>query len=380
MRRRADVLCGLAALVAFCGGASGADGKPAPAKETVTVTVTGAGMDADEALRDALRKAVEEGAGTYIYSHSETRDFALVKDTILARAAGFVQSREVLARKRMEDGTWEVKVRAVVSVKGVADAWGATKILLQQMGRPRIVVFINERIGGRPVETSTVQTRIENVLLKSGFLLVDKKQIEKLGKRDDLIAQLEDNPEKLIALLRKSRAQIAITGSSNAQAGPVGSVGGVRLYPYEAEANVKVYRVDTGQLMATVPGRPTRGSGRVRLSGAKMALDLQARQVAPLVRRDVLRFWQDALGGLGELELEVAGLSPGQYFALRKQLKKIKGVKDVSGKYNKALTRMTVQADLTAEQLAEKLVEQVESLEVTDFSQNTIKARFAAEE
>ena len=53
----------------------------------VEVTVSGQGTSKEEALRDAQRKAVEAGAGTFIYSRSETKDFMLVKDTVLARAA-----------------------------------------------------------------------------------------------------------------------------------------------------------------------------------------------------------------------------------------------------------------------------------------------------
>ena len=65
---------------------------------------TGQGENKDEAVRDAQRKAVENGAGTVIYSHSQTKDFALVKDTVLSRAAGFIQSFEVLSGKEVEDG------------------------------------------------------------------------------------------------------------------------------------------------------------------------------------------------------------------------------------------------------------------------------------
>src|SRR6056297_925894 len=71
----------------------------------VEVTVTGAGMDKDEAIREALRQAVERGAGSVIYSESETRDFELIRDTVLARSTGFVQSHEVLSTRKLIDGT-----------------------------------------------------------------------------------------------------------------------------------------------------------------------------------------------------------------------------------------------------------------------------------
>ena len=375
MKRRALTLGVLAAFLVALPPAARAQTK---GKDLATVTVTGAGMDKKEALRDAQRKAVEQGAGTYIYSESKTRDFALVKDTVLARAAGFVQSYEILSEKRMEDGTWEVRIRAVVSVKGVVDAWGAVKTLLQQMGRPRIVVFLKERIGTQVVDDSTVQARIENLLLKSGFILVDKKQIEALAKKDKLLATLEDKPDQFLALLKKTRAQIVITGTANCETQGRKVVSGVTLWNYEAEANVRCYRTDTGQLLSKIPGVPTRGSGRVARSAAKMALDFQAQQIAPLVQRDVLQFWQDAMGGLGEMELHVENMTFKQYVDLKKKLAAVKGVKDVTGQYNKALTTVSIQSDVTAEVLAERIAEGVSGLEISDVSQNVIKAKFGS--
>ena len=59
-------------LVWACLPASHTLGQDAGEDNLVTVEVTGVGMSGAEAVNDALRKAVEEGAGTFIYSHSET--------------------------------------------------------------------------------------------------------------------------------------------------------------------------------------------------------------------------------------------------------------------------------------------------------------------
>lgn len=90
-------LVGMWVVCIFLGAAIAQDNKAAPGKlgdakvvkkgeNLVEVTVTGQGTNKDDAVRDAQRKAVENGAGTFIYSQSQTKDFALVKDTILARS------------------------------------------------------------------------------------------------------------------------------------------------------------------------------------------------------------------------------------------------------------------------------------------------------
>ena len=348
-------------------------------KNLAEVTVVGQGETKKEAISDAKRKAVERAAGTYIYSQSKTRDFVLVKDTVLTRSAGFVQSFDILSAGQTEDGIWQVKARVVVSIKGIVDTWGVVKNLLKERGRPKIMVFIRERIDRQLQDGSTVQTRIENMLLKSGFLLVEKDQLKAIDKKDLTAAVLEDNPAKVQAIAKRFGAQLFITGTANAATSGARVISGVRVIPYEAEANVKCFRSDTAQLMSSIPGTATRGVQRVANSAAKQALDLQAQQVAPKVVRDILRFWQDVLEGRGEVVLEVEDVSFKQYRGLKKALQAVKGVKDVTTKFNNKVARCSIQSELTAEALAEKIADAIENLEITDISQNVIKAKYKSE-
>ncbi len=349
---------------------------PAGKTEMVEVTVTGAGMDKDEAMRDALRKAVERGAGTYIYSQSQTKDFALVRDTVLTRAAGFVHKHTVISAAAVEDGTWEVKIKATVSVKGIQDYWAVTVNLLKQMGRPKIMVFIRERIGLENQPLSTVQTRIENLLLKSGFLLVDKSQLKAIDAKDLQAAFSDKNPAKAQAIAKRFGAQLFITGVANAEAGEVKRIAGITIYPYQADANIRTFRTDTAQLLSSIPGAPARSADRVWRSAAKKALDAQAQRIAPKVRMDILRFWQDALAGRGEVKLHIEGVSFKQYVAIKKALKTVKQIKDVTTKYHNKIAECSIQSDVNAETLAEAIIEVMENLEIEDVTQNVIKAKY----
>ena len=367
-----------AAWAAITVGTANAQNVTPKGDNLVEVTVTGEGVSEDEALRDAMRKAVEQGAGTFISSHSEVKDFALVRDTVLAKSAGFLQSKKILSKKELSDGTWQVKITAEVSIKGIEDTWGAVVNLLQQVGRPKIMVFVREKIAENVQDDSTVQTRIENLLLKSGFILVDKEQIKEIDRKDLTAAVAEDNPAKLQAIAKRFGAQIFISGVANCNAGPRGNVGGVVLFPYQAQANIRVFRSDTAQLMSSTPGRPTRGVDRVWRSAASKALDAQARQIAPKVVADILGFWQDALAGRGEVQLQVDGITFKQASDLKKKLKEIKQIKDVSNKFHNQVAEYSLQSDVNAEQLAEKLVDAVPELDIQDISQNVIKAKFTS--
>jgi hypothetical protein len=354
----------------------------APVKDELkTVTVTGAGMTAEAALRDAQRKALEEGAGTFIFSQTKVENFQLAKDTVLSRTSGWLQSCDKLSERELEDHSWEVKIKAVVSVKGIVDTWGVVKNLLVQVGRPKIMVWVNEKMEndkGRDeaVPDSTVSAGIEESLLKAGFLLVDRERIKKLAEKEGGIATLEDKPDKIIALMKQEGAQIFITGTSNATKGDTHTSGDMTLYTYEAECNLRGFLEDTGQLIFKVPGKSTRGVQRVWRSAAKQALDFQAQQIAPQVTQEILQHWQDWLGGHGELKMEVEGISFKGYLKLKENLKKVKEIKDVTVQFNNKIANCSIQAEAKAEAVAEAIVNVMNDIEVTDVSANTIKAKY----
>ncbi len=341
----------------------------------VRVTVTGVGMDKDEAVRDAMRKAVEAGAGTYIFSQSKTRDFALIRDTVLTRSAGFLQSRKIISAKELEDGTWEVRLQAVVSIKGIVDTWGVVKNLLQQMGRPKIMVAVTEKINNAVQQDSTVQTRIEGILLKSGFLLVDKKQLKAIEVKDLQAAVAEDKPDKVQAIAKRYGAQLFIVGSATATGKPV-TIMGIAGYRYGADCNVRCFRSDTAQLLSSRHSR-VMTSQRADRVAANKALSSLGGAIAPVIRTDVLRFWQDVLEGRGEVQLVVDGLANfNNYVKLKKALGKVKAAKNVSGNFHNKVGKFSIESDLNAEKLAEKLIEAMEGLEISDVSQNVIKATY----
>jgi len=341
----------------------------------VEVTETGQGLSKDEAIRDALRKAVERGAKTFIHSESETKDFVLVRDTVLARAMGFVQSHRILSSRMTDDDVWEVKISAVVSTEGVKNIWGTVKTLLKTHGRPKIMVALSERIQRAHQEDSTVQTRIENLLLKSGFLLVNKKQLKAIDLKEITAAVVEDKPQKIQAIAKRFGAQLFITGSTNAASGGASLVHGqIRMFDYSADGDIKCYRSDTAQMLASQNGT-ARWSDPVARSAAKKSLWRLGDTLGPKVQNDILRFWLDVLQGHGEVVLEVEGVAFRDYLQIKKAVQGIKGVEDVTAKYNNKIAKCSIQANMNAEQLAEKLVEVLKNLEISDVSQNVIKAK-----
>ena len=364
-------------LVWACLPASHTLGQDAGEDNLVTVEVTGVGMSEAEAVNDALRKAVEEGAGTFIYSHSETEDFALVRDTVLARSAGFVQSKEVLSSVEQIDGSWEVRVRAVVSVRGIEDTWGVVQNLLTQMGRPKIMVAITEEIDGDVQADSTVQTRIEALLLESGFTLVNRDQLEAIDQRNIAAAVAANNPAAIQAIAQRYGAQLFITGSTSAALGErTMAYGAVQINRYGADGDIKCYRSDTAELLSSRNGRIQAVDEVARLA-AKKALSLLGEALGPVIQQDILYFWQDALQGRGGAQLIVQGLSFTDAMDVEEALSAIEEIESVNMQFNATIAEFELTSAIPAKSLARILARQLaDMLEITSTSQNVIKANF----
>ena len=208
---------------------------------------------------------------------------------------------------------------------------------------------------------------------------MDKNQIKEIDRRDLQSAMAEDKPGLVAAIAKRFGAQIFVTGQATATKDadyPKQLYGRMR-HKYWGEANVKTFRADTGQLISSIPGKSFPGVQGSARGAAKQALDAEGRFIAPRITNNILRFWMDAMEGRGEIQLKVSGIKYLEYTRLKKALAKLKEVKDVRAKFASGNADISIEADCTAESLAETIAEQMEDkLEISDVSQNVIKATF----
>ncbi len=147
----------------------------------ITVEVEGNGTSKKGALLDAKRNAVEQGIGTILISETEMKNFRIQKDTVLSRAMGSVRQFEVLKEDALQDNTFYVKIRAVVSLSGIKSDLAALKILLEAMDKPRMMVVIKEQNG------NAAESAILDYLTKKEFELVDAAVVAALMQEDEAL-------------------------------------------------------------------------------------------------------------------------------------------------------------------------------------------------
>ncbi|HNX26664.1 MAG TPA: hypothetical protein PKK48_04580 [Phycisphaerae bacterium] len=347
------------------------------------VKVYGSGETQEEAIRDGLRKAVES-VFVKVYSQSQTQDFALVRDTILTRAAGLVKEYKVLTAQTAADGVVTLELKVTVSDGRLDDLWGQVTTLLRQMGRPKIMVCIVEKVDGKAQELSTLQTGLEQALLRNGFQLVDREQPKAIDKKDLEAAVAENSPTAVQSIAKRFGAQIFITGTASSDRAGKRMLYGRDFYEYQADSRVRVFRSDTAQLLASVVGSTPDASKGLQPSpnaAAAQALQRQAENVARKVTMDVLRFWTDVLTGRGEIKLSVTGIADyREYVKIKNALQGIEGVSQVNATFHNGNADVSLESSLSAEMLAEKMATAMNALKITDVSQNTIKAEYSLKE
>jgi hypothetical protein len=173
----------------------------------------------DQALKDALRKAVEQGVGTFINSETRVENFQLLSDRIYSQAQGYVSSYRVVSESRESD-LYRVVVRAKVKLARIEDDLRAIGILVAEQGRPRVMVVVRKVTNSGAVtvseETMTpelVETMLTGAFQEKGFPVVDRATIEKNLNRERLRKVLEGDTQAAMLLGTATGAEIGVVGT-----------------------------------------------------------------------------------------------------------------------------------------------------------------------
>jgi hypothetical protein len=350
--------------------------------DIVRITVTGEGISQEMARKDALRKALEEGGKVEITSHSNVENFELIRDTIYSRSAGIVKDYKVLQEGAGAGGIYFCKIEADVSKSAVATAWGDVQNVLDQIGRPKIMVWIDETIDNALDTSSILESKIEERLIKSGFDVYARSQIEAIAEKEAADAAADDDIIKPQAIAKRFDCQIFIRGNANANGAGVEDLYGVPAAFYNCDAMVKTFHTDTARLLASESIPTTRRGARGQFShspqAAKAALAAAGEEIIEKTYVTVMEQWATQISAGGEIRLEISNIKAGPALKLKKMLAEIEGVEKVNGPdLSKGEANFRIVAKMSAEDLAQILVDGdwASIIEVEDIKLNRIQAK-----
>ena len=113
----------------------------------ISIEAEGYGPSKKDALLQAKRYAVEDGMEALLTSKTEIDNFQLVKDDVLNHSTGLVKNYKILHQEKRANNTYQVKIKATLSLDSIKTNLVAHKILLESMDKPRLMVFIQEKNG-----------------------------------------------------------------------------------------------------------------------------------------------------------------------------------------------------------------------------------------
>ncbi len=361
---------------------AGRPGQPPPPRpdDWIEVDAEGEATSEDHAIRVALRTALEKAGKNEIFSETHVQDFQLMHDTIIARAEGVVTDFKVLEKRPGIGGTVKVRIRARVSRHSLVDSWGAIQNVLHQIGRPKIMVSIVEKIDGQVEQQSILETHVEKRLTRSGFDLVEKSGAAAIRQRELAEASSDRNVEKAQAVAKDFDAHIFIIGTANAHPAGMDSAYGVPLAIYNCDVQLKAYYTDTGKLLASEGIPVTRGAaqGRKEFSpqAGKMALSNAAQHAVEAIYQQVMAQWATQISAGGELTLEVQQMAFKAASQMRRELQQLEGVNAVNMQFSRNIATYRINARMGGQDLAERLSEQPFErwMEISDVKLNRIQA------
>jgi len=114
---------------------------PVAAAEEQTVTVRGEGATVDQAIRTALRRAVEQVVGVQISTVTAVDKFEVVRNEIVSHAEGYVRRYRVVSQGGTDDGGKFAEIEAAVDAGQVRDSVDAFPALMAMADHPRIAVL-----------------------------------------------------------------------------------------------------------------------------------------------------------------------------------------------------------------------------------------------
>jgi len=348
----------------------------AVAEDVVVVTVTGQGASRDAAKRDALRRALEQGGRQEISSYSQVENFTMIRDAIYSRAEGIVTDYRVLKEGPGAGGVFYCEIQAKVSKSAIATTWGEVQNVLDQIGRPGVMVLITEYIDDVPDDSSILESRIEERLHESGFDVYAGDHVREIARRESADARAEGDVAKMQAIAKDFGTQIFVVGSAHANYSGVENLYGARVAMYNGDAVVKMYYTDTGRLLASKSLPNWRGGARGHFTrnkqAGKKALANAGDEIVEMVYRTCMESWATQISAGGDVRIEVAGVNFKQANDIKNRLAAIEGVQKVNFKLTKGIASYRVVSKVSAQDLA-VAISNADLFDIIDLKLNRIQ-------
>ena len=348
----------------------------------ITITVKGFGATEAEATQDALRNAVEQGAGVKIFSQSLVKNFVALKDAVICESLGLITGYTRLGRGKQGDLFW-VEIQAKVA-RDVSQKWEQIKVILEQKGRPSIMFMIQESVDNQPTDQNLAEDTMRDKFIKLGFQVFGSQLIPGLTAKRKKLYSMDQNIEGITSLVSKNGAQLLLKGMLKANFVGNEDFYGIQYLRHRYVFSAGVYRTDTGQQIASTYATDYTTKHLAQLNTREMAAkdgfhSLTRQNFLQQLVNDIVVFWIRDIQEGTAIELVISNVKFGQRKKILERLENFPNlIRSVQVQHyrNRRLT-FNVKSKLTTNELAGKL-EQIKDLplEVVELQRGWIELKY----
>lgn len=332
-------------------------------KGVATVFGEDKGLARDQAVDDALRKAVEQALGTFIQASTLVENSMVVEDNILSWSNGYVRSYRIMQEGSPDMANYEVTIEAVVELANLKNDWESVQNLIRRMGNPRIMFMIEEQNIGQStnrfdylsVDMNITETTLLDKFIGNGFECVDPTTVRQNIEQDQAMAVLQGNTQMASALAKKLGAEVVITGKAVAKVATGINLGGMK--SCQANVTARVIKADVATVIAT-SSQHAAYPHIDEVTGGTEAIKRATNKMADELVDKITKKWKDEFYQATTVKMVVYGFKSFDQLNNFKNTVKflVRGVKDIYSREVKGdMAEMDVKITGNANQLAREL-------------------------
>jgi len=335
------------------------------------VTVDGVGASRDDAVRDALRVAVEQAVGTLVDSNTVSNNNTIISDEIYTKSQGFVQDYQIV-KEQNSGGMYTVSVKITIDTKPNSALYSklqSLKLIEVMLRDPRIAVIIPEFYQASALPNSSSESSVIQSLRNAGFKhILDSRQLGNIQENEFFKSLLEGDVQSAKNWATAEQLDFVIVGEATAQY--VGNLENSGIHSSRANISAKVLKVDTGEIIAA-DNFVASGADITPAISAKKALAVCGDKVGAFMVTQLMQYASDPDK---PVTIMVKRASFQKLNLIQNTLKSISGVKSV---FLRSYTGGTAQIDVTYTGAPKVLADAMQnteglSLDVTSISNSTV--------
>jgi len=292
---------------------------PSYSQQITSITVEGIGaivkgdhaIAKDNAVNDALRKAVEQAVGTLVQAQTLVDKYQLISDEIYTKSQGYIRKYSVISeRPDLNQGILKVTIQADVSIGDIKNDLNAIGLLLERKNKPRMMVIIDEKIGsaesGYSPNLSESETVIIQKFTEKGFNFVDQATVKKNIKRNMALQAIAGDDSAAAAIGLEYGAEAVIIGNAVAKLAGKG-IAGTEMKSIHASVTARAVKADTGEILATASEKGATAHLDETVGGA-LAIKKASEKIASNLIDQIITKWSGEVGGQTTVQLVITGI------------------------------------------------------------------------